>query len=228
MELFKEKVTLYFLEHKRAFLAGIFCMAGFLSLGIHFLSAPGPESYKAAEEAVQLWKEKDDDRTYNDMRKALKKVPTLEKKYMGAIAQKLFQRNRLTDALSLAHQSMKALDEAPFHAAYAQFSLLIEQKEYQKALEQSVTLKEEMLKECDLDKEVGGHSCDGGLLFAHNLLRVACLQQELHNLPGEKSAWEELENFLEKRISIKRLVFENFRDKGLDLGDYIIQRKKHL
>ena len=93
MELFKEKVVLYFLEYKRALSAGIFCLAGILFLGVHFLSMPGPESYKAAEEAVQLWKEKDDDATYIDMRRALKKVPSLEKKYMGAIAQKLFQRN---------------------------------------------------------------------------------------------------------------------------------------
>ena len=51
------------------------------------------------------------------------------------------------------------------------------------------------------------------------------VQQELHNFPGEKAAWEELENFLEKRVSIKRIVFENFRDSGLDLGDYILNRK---
>lgn len=228
MEELKEKIIFTFLENKRAFLAALFCFAGLAVLGVYFQTAPGPEAYIQAEEAVARWKEKDDDASYNEMRKALKKVPSLEKKHSGAIAQKLFQRNRLADALTLAHRSMNALEEAPFHAAYSKMSLLIEKGEYQNALEQAVGLKENMLKSCDLNHEVGGHSVGGGLLFAHNLLRIACLQQELANQPGEKAAWEDLETFLEERTSLQRVVFENFRDKGLDLSHYIIQRKKQL
>ncbi len=228
MEDFKERIIFTFLEHKRAFLAGIFCFAGLAVLGVYFQTAPGPEAYAQAEEAVAKWKEKDDDASYNEMRKALKKVPSLEKKHSGAIAQKLFQKNRLSEALTLAHRSMNALDEAPFHAAYSETSLLIEREGYQNALEQSVGLRENMLKNCDLNQEVGGHSVGGGLLFAHNLLRIACLQQELANRPGEKAAWEDLEKFLGTRASLQRLVFENFRDKSLDLSHYIIQRKKQL
>lgn len=228
MDTLKDRFVLTFTENKRVFLASIFCFGGVVCLGIHFLIQPGPESYAKAEAAYQTWRENDDDASYAEMRKALKKVPTLQKKYIGAIAQKLFQKNRLSDALELANTSIKALDDAPFHSSYAQMSLLIKKGEYQKALEQSVSLKETMLKACDLQKEVGGHSVGGGLLYAHNLLRIACLHQELHNQPGEKASLEDLENFLSTSASLKRLVFETFRDKGLDLGDYILERKNKL
>lgn len=229
MEGFKDRALYYFLENKRVFLALFFCFSGFAVLGIYFQTSPGPESYIQAENAVSRWKENGDLASYQQMRQKLKKVPSLEKKYSGVIAQSLFQRNRLQDALELAKGSLKELEpEAPYHASYGQMTLLIEQGEFQKALEQSVGLKEKMLASCNLDKEVGGHSVGGGLLYAHNLLRIACLQQELKNIPGEKAAWEDLEKFLSARSSLQRLVFENFRDKGLDLSHYINMRKKQL
>lgn len=227
--IFKEKVSFFVHQNKRYFSAGMACIAGVLILVVYFQTTPGAEAYLAAEESVARWQEKEDDASYIEMRKALRQVPALEKKYGSVIAQKLFQRNRLADALTLAHKSIHQIEEdAPFHAAYGSATLLIEQGAFQEALEKSVSLKETMQQECDIDLQIGQQPAGGSLLYAHNLLRIACLQKELNNKPGEKAAWEELERFLGTKESLSHLVFANFRDKGLDLSHYIAERRKQL
>lgn len=221
--VFKEKYLMFVMQNRRLLNAGIACFSGIVLLIVYFQTAPGPEKYAAAEESVAKWQEMGDDVSYVEMRKALKKVPLLEKKYASVIAQKLFQKNQLADALALAQKSIQQIeDDAPFHAAYGSSTLLIEQGAFQDALEQSVQLKEKMLSQIGPSLDVGD------ILYAHNLLRIACLQKELKNKPGEKAAWDELEKFLETKQKISDLVFANFREQGLDLSHYIAQRKKEL
>lgn len=225
----KEKFFLLDMQSKRWLGALMASIAGVVLLIVYFQTAPGPEAYALAEEAVLKWKKTEDDASYLDMRNALKKVPLLERKYSSLIAQKLFDRNRLSDALALAQQSLKSIaEDTPYHAAYGETSLLIEQGSYQQALEKAVTLKEQMKHQCDLERKEGELPAAGSLLFAHNLLRIACLQKELKNRPGEKAAWEDLESFLMGKDFLSRVVFDNFRDKGLDLAHYITERKKQL
>lgn len=225
----KDKFATMDLQNRRWIASFASCIAGVIVLIVYFQTAPGPEAYAAAEEAVSKWKSTEDEVSYAEMRKALKNVPALERKYNSVIAQKLFERNRLSDALALAHQSLKAMEEdAPYHAAYGETTLLIEQGSFQEALERSVGLKERMSRQCNLEQKAGEQPAGGSLLFAHNLLRIACLQKELKNRPGEKAAWEELENFLKTKESLTHLVYNNFRDKGLDLAHYITERKKQL
>lgn len=229
ISVFKEKWSFFYLQNKRLVHAGVACLSGLLVLALYFQTAPKPEAYIAAEELVSKWKEDDSQISYDEVRKTLKKVPSLEKKYASVIAQKLFQRNQLSDALELAHKSIEQIQEdAPFHAAYGNTTLLIEQGSYQDALERSVALKEKMLRECDLEKQAGRQPVGGALLFTHNLLRIACLQKELKNKPGEKAAWDELERFLTEKKCLSHLLFNNFKDKGLDLSHYITERKKQL
>jgi hypothetical protein len=229
ISVFKEKCMFFVLQNKRLLGAGMACFAGVLVLVVYFQTSPGTEAYAAAEASVAKWQEKADDASYIEMRNALRQVPTLEKKYGSVIAQKLFQRNRLADALSLAHKSIHQIEEdAPFHAAYGSTTLLIEQGAFQDALERSVSLKEKMQHQCDLDQQIGRQPVGGSLLYAHNLLRIASLQKELKNKPGEKAAWDELEQFLRTKESLSHLVFANFRDKGLDLSHYIAERRKQL
>ncbi len=229
ISIFKEKWTFFYLQNKRLVHATVACMSGLLLLALYFQTAPKPEAYLAAEEVVSKWKEEGSEISYDEMRRTLQKVPALEKKYASLIAQKLFQRNQLKDALELAHKSIEQIrDDAPFHASYGNTSLLIEQGFYQDALEKSVALKEQMLRECDLHSWAGRQPVGGSLLFTHNLLRIACLQKELKNRPGEKAAWDELERFLTEKETLAHLLYNNFRDKGLDLSHYIAERKKQL
>lgn len=226
---YRQRLELLFFQYKRQILAAAACMAGLLVLIISYLVAPKPEAYADAERFVMEWISKGDEVSYVEMRKALKRVPALERKYGAAIAQKLFQKDRLSDALALAHRSLKLIEEdAPFHAAYGETTLLIEQGSYQDALERSVGLKEKMSQEKDLGAQIGDQPAGGTLLFVHNLVRIACLQKELENRPGERAAWDELENFLKEKEILAHIVYSSFRDKGLDLSHYISERKKAL
>ncbi len=219
---FKDRFTL---QQRRWIVSGCAFFAGLIILTAFLKSAPGPEAYSLAEAAVNKWQETGDTVSYLEMKKALRKVPSLERKYNAVIAQKLFQKDRLADALNLAYSSIQQIEEeAPFHAAYGKTTLLIQQGSYQDALEKSVSLKEKMLKACDFQNQ----KAIGIYLYVHNLLRIACLQKELKNKPGEKAAWDELERFLGANATLAQTIFSRFRDKGLDLSHYIMERKKQL
>ena len=226
---FEKKSPFFPFQNNRWLTAALACVAGLAVLVVYLQSAPKPEAYLAAEAAIAKWEASRDEASFQEMKRALKKVPALEKKYEATLAQKLFEGDQLSKALSIAHRSILRVEkDVPFHATYGETSLLIEQGSYQDALERSVALKKQMDQSLNWGHKDGDLLVGGELLYAHNLLRIAFLQQELHNKPGERAAWEELESFLQAKERLASLVFGNFREKGLDLADYIAERKKHL
>lgn len=226
---FRDTFSFFQGDRKRYVTSALACVLGVIVLIVYFQMGPTPESYARAEESVAKWEKSGDAIAYQEMRQALKKAPALESKYAAMIAQRLFEQDRLSEALQFAHGSLKHLEtEAPFHASYGETSILIEKGSYQDALERSVVLREAMKNSFDFAKTVGGHPVGGALLFAHNLLRIAYLQKELNNKPGEKAAWEELETFLQGKEVLESRVFQAFRDKGLNLIEYIQERKRLL
>ncbi len=226
---FDGKFSFLGLENRRWVLSFSAFVAGVLVLIVYFQTIPTSETYVSAQESFAKWISLGDEISYQEMRRSLKKVPSLEKKYAGAIAQKLFEKGALSDALLFAHHSLEHLKmDAPFHMAYGETSLLIEQGSYQDALQRSVALKEEMKLRSSFSQMVGDYPVGGAFLFAHNLLRIACLQKELNNKPGEKAAWEELETFLNGNEILSAKVFEGFCEKEVSFLQYITERKKQL
>lgn len=206
-------------DRKREILIGSSAvLAGVAILIGYFQSGPDAASYAQAQAALAKWQAApEDDALYSEMREAVRNAPAIGKKYEAAIAQKLLNTEKINEALAMATRSINRVqDEIPFHSQYARTSLLIEQGSYQQALEQAVALKERLTTEAS-----------ASLLYAHNLLRIACLQQELKNRPGEKAAWEELEAFL-KTGGGSDLVLSSFSDRSVDLTQYIAERKKSL
>jgi hypothetical protein len=199
-------------------------IAGVALLIGYFQSGPNALTYAAAEAAFSSWDASPhDDQLYQSMQEAIRTVPALQKKYEASIAQKLLNTDKINEALVMANRSLNRVKEdAPFHTTYAQTSLLIEQGSFQEALENAVALKEQMGNSY-LTEQKGG-----SLLYAHNLLRIACLQQQLKNRPGEKAAWEELEGFLRSGTSHARTLLGSFSDKQVNLSQYITERKKTL
>lgn len=202
-----------------AVIAGVAILIGY------FQSGPDAPAYARAEAAFAQWQASPrDEALYQKMRRAIQKAPALGKKYEGALAQTLLNTEKIDAALLMANRSIRrAESDVPFHASYAQTTLLVEQGAYQKALESAVGLKEQMGRAFDL-KQLSDPLVGGALLYVHNLLRIACLQQELKNRPGEKAAWEELEGFLKS----SGLALSGLSDKQLDLTQYIAERKKTL
>ena len=212
-------------ERKKQFAIGsASVLAGAAILIGYFQSGPNALSYAKAEKAFSAWEASPlDDALYQSMKEAMKGVPALEKKYEATIAQTLLNMDKIDEAAAMAGRSLDRLkDEAPFHAIYAKTSLLIEQGSFQQALESAVALKEQM------GPSYFSENKGGAALYAYNLLRIACLQQELKNCPGEKAAWEELETLLQTKTPTASALLVNFSEKQLDLIQYIAERKKIL
>lgn len=207
-------------------------LAGMVVLVFYFQSGPKAPDFAQAEMLVAKWTSLPEDLSlFEEMSQALKKVPALQTKYEPMIAQKLMEGGRGSEALQIAYRAINlARDEVPYHAHFAESTLLIEQGDYQKALERSAALKEKMARECNIEAFWGPRLVGGCVLFAHNLLRIACLQQELQNRPGEMAAWEELDGFLKKNgdSPTSHILLSSFQEKGLDLTHYISERKSVL
>ena len=199
-------------------------IAGAAILIGYFQTGPNAINYAEAEGIFAKWSASPEDETlYVSMQEAMRNVPALKEKYEATIAQKLINSNKLGEALVMANRSLcRVKDEVPYHATYARTSLLIEQGHFQEALEKAVALKETMGNSF-LTEYKGG-----SLLYVHNLLRIACLQQELKNRPGEKAAWEELEAFLQTESKTAQILLGSFSEKQVNLSQYIAERKKSL
>ncbi len=212
-------------EQKKQIIIGTAAViAGVAILITYFQSGPNALTYAKAEAAFAEWEAApQDEGLYRNMVEALASAPSLQKKYEATIAQRLLNTDKINEALIMANRSLvRVKDEVPFHATYAQTSLLIEQGSFQKALENAVALKELMGAPYLSDHK------GGSLLYAHNLLRIACLHKELKNRPGERAAWEELEAFLQKKSPVSQLILTSFSEREVDLTQYISERKKSL
>jgi hypothetical protein len=212
-------------EKKKQLIIGTVSVIGGVALLIgYFLSGPNALNYASAEMAYAKWSASPhDDQLYESMKEAIRSIPALQKKYEASIAQKLLNIDKINEALVLANQSLyRVKEEVPFHAMYAKTSLLIEQGNFQESLQQAVALKELMGSSFLTEQKAGS------LLYVYNLLRIACLQQELKNRPGEKAAWEELEAFLKTDSRLAQTLVESFSDQQANLNQYIAERKKAL
>lgn len=221
--------TLLFRKKEIAIASAAF-LTGIVFLIVHFASGPNAMTYAKAEEIFAQWEASPEDASlYSELRSAIRKNPALRFKYEAVMAQKLLDVKKIDEALEMAHRSLERVkDEAPFHAEFAYTSLLIAQGSYQEALEKAVALKEQIGTIFDLNSLSGPHLIGGSVLYAHNLVRIACLQQELKNRPGEKAAWEELENYLREATPVADLILKSFSEKQLNLTQYIAERKKNL
>lgn len=241
MQFETEKQTLSFsdrwillLEEKKNISLGLLALVITLGAWIGYSqSGPTVQQYVAAQDAFAQWKHSpQEEALYQKAQKAMQKLPLLQAKYESAFAQKLLDLKKTAEAMPLAHQSLKRVhQETPFHAAFAAGSLLIEQGEYQEALEQTVALKEALAHFLET-QQIASDSLRGGtVLYAHALIRIACLQQQLQNSPGEKVAWEEVEAFLQgkpEKNELANLVLKGFTDSHIDLSVYLQERKKQI
>lgn len=103
---------------------------------------------------------------------------------------------------------------APFHARFAAASLEIDQNEIQKALNDTLSLEEELTK-----------ANDDSLLHAYTLVRIAVIYQTLGQRENEVKAWQWVLKQMEGRLAASMaLLEENFRCEGSTLRDYIQYR----
>jgi hypothetical protein len=229
-----ERVLAYWLFHRGQALAWgaggvavLLCVIGYIALG------PSDRDVRSAARAFAQWKDDPaSDALMKRMMRAVRRVPGLELSLESEIVQTLLVAGQPEKAGLLAKAPLERLTAvSPFHAAYAKTSLLIEQREYQKALEAAVALKEKMEGQLDPALWKGSSIQGGSALFVCNLLRIACLQRQLGNGPGELAAWEEMKGLMEaegRSSAAAQLLQTSFGSAQFTLADYISLRERSI
>ncbi len=166
----------------------------------------------------------------------LEKHPELQAEYQAKIAQSLIAWQEGKQAKDLGAQALKRTSQSYFKK-YAECSLLLADKQLDTALELSLSLKEQMLKDSAfLGKGWEIKGCGAGL-FAFNLMRIAILYQEMGMNKLELDTWEEIKEYaisksLGKKSKVASEGFESlvrhFTVGTISLLDYISWREKQL
>lgn len=215
----KERAVHYFLLNKGKVYGYMGTFVAAAALLIAYTTA-GPSSREAvqAKALFEQWRKTPSDlKLYKEMQTAVKKIPGLERALEAETAQILLSDGQVETAASMTTSCISRLkEESPTHAEFASISVQIEKQEYQKALEASVSLKERLN--------------DQSALYGSNLVRIAFLQKQVGNPPGELAAWEEVRALIEMKGSTNAAQFlkANFGEKSFSLADFITQREKHI
>lgn len=236
------KFILWIME-KRIYFFSILASVVFINIILYkvkpFFEKKTPEVSVLAKSSFDEWEETafKDNKKLDELQNILKKNPGLKPKYEGLILQNLLVQEEFLDFKdALVDKTLdRTKDELPFYYEYSKVAILIHQKEYLKALENSKELKSKMLKDLSfLEKE---SLPAGSILYSFNLLRIAFLEAKLKNDGAELIAWQELESYLKignedklnDNIKVASKALKTiFNDNNIELKDYIMFRKHRL
>lgn len=220
------------LAYKKWFLY-LFVGTTVLSLIVTYLCSREGKNSKAffhVEEALVDFSSKGavDSKTVENLEGTLKTYPELAGRFGNILAQHFLTMNQMKEADKHAEEAFqRTLFVHSYYTDFARNSLLIEQKEYTKALEASKALKEKMLA----DSTCITHDF-GGLLFGFNLIRMVFLYQLLDQKELELQEIRETKKFLgwggEKGLladKISQSLLRHFSDESVSMIDYFNDRE---
>lgn len=164
----------------------------------------------------------------------IKSYPELAGKLGDILAQYHLEENNMLEAEHHANQAFKRTEFVKSHYTdFSKTSLVIENREYQQALEEAKQLKETMLDEGSL-----GDTDFGGLLFGFNMIRIAFLEKLLENPAGELAQIQEIKRYFhlsdERDVEsilpekIGKALVEHFSDQNTSLIEYFQEREAIL
>lgn len=213
----KENFLKFYFFHKQKVFQGLFAVLAITILAITYATKEeGSSGFLQAKTAFEQWKKTPESESLaKEMERGLHKIPGFRRLFEAEIAQVCLSHGQVERANEKAAPCISRLQEDfPLHAAFAKASLLIEEKEYQKALEASVTLKERL----EGSKEFVS-------LKGWNLVRLAFLHKQLQNSSGELAAWEEVKTFIQEE---GEGVNMGLGKSDFSLADYIAHREHEL
>lgn len=201
-----------------------------LGIGLYFmvknshLQAGKEADYLAASIAIDEWERSAnrEEEKLERLQALMSKHPELKARYEDRIALKLISLGDFDAALPYAKESLaRAGDLAPEWADFGRTTLLIGNKEYSKALDETMRLK-----------SVLDESGESSLLRGFTLLRLASLHHELGNSKDELAIWNDFECAANGNGSLDKETFDtinnHFTDRNVSLLDYIRYRKTIL
>ncbi len=178
------------------------------------------------------------DAQFSQLISILHALPSLQSKYYPLIAQKLLQSHSLSSDRPIAEMALKKISkDLPYHAEFAQISLLLEKNEYSQALQSSQLLKQSMDGDHDFWTKRSQDSDYGHVLYSFNLLRIAMLSRKEGSLQGEFLAWDKIEadagwkdanQQVDKHRHLAYVAMEQNFNRQILLRDYAKYRKNHL
>jgi len=236
------KFILWIME-KRVYFFSILASIVFINIILYkvkpFFEKKTTDGSVLAKNCYDELKEKsfNDEKKLNELQDILKKNPSLKPKYDGLILQNRLIKGDFLDVNdTLVNNTLdRTKEELPLYYEYSKGTILIQQKEYPKALELSKELKSKMLDDLSfLEKET---LPAGSILYSFNLLRIAFLEAKLKNDHAELLALQELEDYLkigseeklnENIISASKALKSIFNENNIELKDYIQFRKNQI
>ena len=202
---------------------------------------PSQSDYAAATTLFNDWLSlpNPEKKNFDDLDKIIDRHPELHAKFGGLIAERLLQLHENEPAGKYAEKTLLRLkDSSPHYRQFALSSFAISQGKLKEALSSAIDLKKTMEEDLSFWQKPEEIVKSGSLLFAFNLLRIAILENEAGSSQGELAAWEDFEKhalFASGPIPVKMddpqayaLIFQNFREQGTTLNDFIAYRKAHL
>lgn len=232
------------LNYKRSLIFFIpFLLVGlFLIFKFSLLKSKAERDYISAKAAYSKWdkSEKLDTIHLQTLKTVLKRRPELAPSYEGLVIQKLLANSETSQSKIHIESILKRIGKhSSFYTKFSKASLLIAQKDYEKALNKAISLKEEMIADKSFWETQGSHQF-GSTLFVFNLLRIAMLNQNLGLKEKELVAWKELKRYakwepienstLPLDLNSKSIdkFLAHLTDHNLSLKDYIRHRESKL
>jgi hypothetical protein len=221
--------------------AAFLLIAGFvMQKGLTKSSAES--SHLAFKKNFETWvaKAQIDDKALSTLKGHLKKLPELTPLYQWKIIQQCLTVKDVHTAKSLLKDTnffQNHADSVYFHK-FSEISILITAKEYLKAYEESLLLKQDLLADTSF-WEKQGYAKYGSDLFAYNLVRIAFLSKFVGKKELELSAWAEIKKYsqIERDVTSSHCLidpaachklFMLFSEDGVSLSDYIKYRESYL
>lgn len=196
----------------------------------------------AFKKNYDLWisKAQIDEKTLIDLSKHLKKLPELTPLFQWKIIQQCLLLGDSQSARSLLKETSffkSRLDNIYYHR-FSEISFFISSKEYEKAYEESLLLKQDLLSDASF-WEKQHYVSYGSDLFAYNLVRIAFLSKFLGKKELELSAWAEVKKYSYTNTGSNSLhpfidftacekLISSFAEEGISLHDYIKHRESFL
>jgi len=197
------------------------------------------KDYVAVANAFTTWAQILDtnDESFTQVKKLLIKHPELKAEYDPQIAQNLLIAGAEKEAKPFLDEILLR-NSLPYYSDYSRTSFTIASKNYEKALDEAVSLKQSMLQDQNFLGALKEKQSYGSNLFAFNLLRIATLHQALNHQNEENLAWKEFKQcagWEKEDASMHKIDKEGFNTllshftiQDISLLDYIGAREKQL
>lgn len=199
--------------------------------------------FQTFQQAAMAGQTQEMEQAYQKLSLILSQLPDLHAKYDGQIAQILIDSGEIEQAQPLAQATLQRVsqDNLPFYNEYARITFLIEEGQYASAIQRSLALKQEMIRQLQLGEQQNqiqtAAPTFGSLLFAMNLIRTAFLERQVGNGVKEAESWEEW-NMYTSHTNTRPLppvdrkafftVAQLYNQDALSLDSYIQNRLKSL